>query len=82
MEPRYHPGEIIYVRPDRPITPGSYVFVQLKTKIEGEAPLRLIKRLAKRTPTGIVLQQFNPVELFDIALNDIVSMHRIVGCSE
>jgi phage repressor protein C with HTH and peptisase S24 domain len=82
MEPRYHPGEIIYVHPDKPVTVGSYVFVQLRTKIEGEAPERLIKRLAKKTRTRIVLQQFNPVELSDIALNDVLSMHRIVGSSE
>lgn len=82
MEPRYHPGEIIYVHPDKPVTAGSYVFVQLRAKTEGEAPARLIKRLARRTRTRIVLEQFNPAELFDIALNDVATMHRIVGSGE
>ena len=82
MEPRYHRGEIIYVHPDKPVTVGSYVFVQLRTKTEGEPLLTLIKRLAKKTRTRIVLQQFNPVKLFDIARNDVVWMHRIIGSGE
>ena len=82
MEPRYHPGEMIYVHPGRPVTVGSYVLVQLRAKSEGEPPPALIKRLAKKTGTKIVLEQFNPAKLFDIALKDVVSMHRIVGSGE
>ena len=82
MEPRYHPGEMIYVHPDRPVTVGSYVLVQVRTKTEGGPAQALIKRLAEKTETRIVLEQFNPVRLFDIALNDVISMHRIVGSGE
>ena len=82
MIPRYHPGEIIYVHPDKLVTVGSYVLVQMRTKTEDESLSTLIKRLAKKTRTRIVLQQFNPVKLFDIALNDVVCMHRIVGSGE
>ena len=82
MEPRYHPGEMIYVRPDKPVTVGSYVLVQLRTKTEGEPAQALIKRLAEKTGMRIVLEQFNPANLFDIALNDVVFMHRIVGSGE
>jgi phage repressor protein C with HTH and peptisase S24 domain len=82
MEPRYHPGEMIYVHPGKPVTIGSYVLVQLKPKNEGEPPPALIKRLAKKTGTKIVLEQFNPAKTYDIALKEIVSMHRIVGSGE
>ena len=82
MEPRYHPGEIIYVHPHKAVMVGSYVLVQMRTKTEGEQISMLIKRLVKKGRTRIVLQQFNPVQLFDIALNDIDWMHRIVGSSE
>jgi len=82
MEPRYHPGEIIYVQPDKPVTAGAYVFVQLRTKNIGEPHQMLIRRLAKMTRTKIVLQQFNPARLFDIAMADVVCMHRIVGSGE
>ena len=80
MEPRYHAGEIIYVHPDKPVTAGCYVFVQIRTKTEPDP--RLIRRLAKKTRTKIVLEQFNPAKLSDIAVNDIVCMHRIVGNGE
>jgi phage repressor protein C with HTH and peptisase S24 domain len=82
MEPRYHPGEIVYVHPDKPVTAGCYVFVQLRTKSADEPDPRLIRRLAKKTRTRIVLQQFNPAKLSDIAVNDVVCMHRIVGSGE
>jgi len=82
MEPRYHRGETVYIHPDKPVTVGSYVWVQLRTKTEGEPPPALIKRLAKRTGTRIVLEQLNPAKLFDIAVNDVLFMHRIVGSGE
>jgi phage repressor protein C with HTH and peptisase S24 domain len=82
MEPRYHPGETVYVHPDKPVTMGSYVLVQLRTKTEGEPPQALVERLAKRTGTRIVLEQLNPAKLFDIPAKDVVFMHRIVGSGE
>ncbi|HYK79905.1 MAG TPA: S24 family peptidase [Micropepsaceae bacterium] len=82
MEPRYHPGEIIYVYPDKAVTAGCYVFVQIRTKTGGEPDPRLIRRLARQTRTKIVLQQFNPAKLSDIAVKDVVCMHRIVGSGE
>ena len=82
MEPRYHPGEVIYVHPGKPVTIGSYVLVQVKAKHEGEPPGALVKRLSRRTAQKIVLEQFNPAKTFEIPLKDIVSIHRIVGSGE
>ncbi len=82
MEPRYHPGEMVFVHPGKPVNIGAYVLVQLKPDAEGEPPLALIKRLAKRTATKIVLEQFNPPKQLDFPLRDIVSIHRIVGSGE
>jgi len=82
MEPRYHPGEIIYVHPGKPVTIGSYVLVQVKAKHDGEPPGALVKRLSRRTAQKIVLEQFNPPKTFDIPVKDVVSIHRIVGSGE
>src|SRR5262245_51975095 len=82
MEPRYHPGEIIYVHPGKPITIGSYVLVQVKAKHDGEPPGALVKRLSRRTAQKVVLEQFNPPKTFDIPVKDVVSIHRIVGSGE
>lgn len=82
MEPRYHPGELIYVHPGKPVTVGCYVLVQLAPKEEGAPPPALIKRLAKRMTTKIVLEQFNPPKTFEIAVKDVLTIHKIVGSGE
>ena len=81
MEPRYHPGEVVHIHPGRPVDVGAYVLVQRRGKT-GEAPLAVIKRLAKRTASKITLEQFNPPRVFDIKTGDIVSIHRVVGSGE
>jgi phage repressor protein C with HTH and peptisase S24 domain len=81
MEPRYHPGEVVHIHPGRPVDEGAYVLVQRRGK-QGEAPLAVIKRLAKRTGAKITLEQFNPPRIFDIKTGDIVSIHRVVGSGE
>jgi phage repressor protein C with HTH and peptisase S24 domain len=81
MEPRYHPGEVVHIHPGRPVDVGAYVLVQRRGK-QGEPPLAVIKRLAKRTGTKITLEQFNPPRTFDIKASDIVSIHRVVGSGE
>jgi phage repressor protein C with HTH and peptisase S24 domain len=82
MEPRYHPGEVVHIHPGRPVEIGAYVLVQRKPKHPGEAPLAVIKRLAKRSGAKITLEQFNPPKAFDIKAGDIVSIHRVVGSGE
>lgn len=80
MEPRYHPGEVVYIHPGKPLAVGDYVLVQKSRK--RASPAAVIKRLAKRTGTKIVLEQFNPPNLFEIKNADIVSIHRVVGSAE
>ena len=82
MEPRYHPGEVVHIHPGRPVDVGAYVLVQRTPKSAGDAPLAVIKRLIKRTPAKITLEQFNPPRTFEIKASDIVSIHRVVGSGE
>ena len=82
MEPRYHPGELVHIHPGKPLTVGAYVLVQRRPKNDGEPPLAVIKRLAKRSGVKIVLEQFNPPRSFEIKTDDIVSIHRVVGSGE
>jgi phage repressor protein C with HTH and peptisase S24 domain len=81
MEPRYHPGEVVHIHPDKPLVIGGYVLVQRRGK-KGEPPAAVIKRLVRRTEAKVVLEQFNPPKLFDVKNADIVSMHRVVGSAE
>lgn len=82
MEPRYEAGELVYVHPGKPVTPGCYVLVQLVPKEEGEAPRAVLKRLVKRTGSKVILSQFAPEKTFEIKADEIVSMHRVVLAGE
>jgi len=82
MDPRYHAGELVYIHPGKPVTPGCYVLVQMQPKEDGAAPRAILKRLARRSGTKIILEQFNPAKTFDLKTSEIVSMHRIVGSGE
>ena len=82
MEPRYHPGELIYVHPGKPVTIGSYVLVQARPRAEGEPPRAVVKRLAKRLAMKLVLEQYNPPKTIEVQTKDVVSIHRIMGSGE
>lgn len=82
MEPRYFSGELLHINPAKPVEPGHFVLVQVKPAHDGDAPGALLKRLVRRSPTKIILEQFNPPKKFEIKASDIVSMHRVVGTGE
>jgi SOS-response transcriptional repressor LexA len=82
MEPRYYAGELVHIHPGRPIMPGAFVLVQLRSEAEGETPRAFIKRLGRRTATKVTFEQFNPPKEIDIKASEIHSMHRIVGSAE
>jgi transcriptional regulator with XRE-family HTH domain len=73
MEPVFRPGEIVYVSPSVPASPGDDVAIQLTT---GSG---LIKRLERRTGRQIVLKQFSPKRLSAIDIASVRAMHPIVG---
>lgn len=82
MEPRYHPAEMLYVHPGKPITIGAYVLVQLKPTREGEGPRAVVKKLVKKNSSDITLEQFNPPKTFKIPMAQVETIHRIVGSGE
>lgn len=82
MEPRYFPGELLYVHPGKPVTIGSFVLVQARPRADGEAPRALIARLEKRTGQKVILGKLNPARQIELQAKDIVSIHKIVGSGE
>jgi phage repressor protein C with HTH and peptisase S24 domain len=82
MEPRYHPFEMLYIHPRKPVQIGDYVLVERHPKVEGDGPRAIIKRLAKRSGDRVTLEQFSPPKKFDVKTADIKAMHRIVGSSD
>lgn len=82
MAPRYHSGELAHIHPHKPVQIGSYVLVQKKPSGPGEPPLAVIKRLVRRSGNKIILEQYNPAKTFELKLDEVVSMHRVVGSGE
>ncbi|MGH6932504.1 MAG: XRE family transcriptional regulator [Dongiaceae bacterium] len=76
MEPRYFAGEILYVNPNRPITKGSFVAVELN---DGRG---MIKQFLRRSDEHVVLHQFNPGKDIRLHARDVKQIYRITGSGE
>ncbi|HMB75813.1 MAG TPA: S24 family peptidase, partial [Kiloniellaceae bacterium] len=70
MAPRYDEGDMVFVHPGRPPRPGCDVIVELHGK-DGEPGACYIKRLQRRTPTRLVLSQFNPAREIVLPLQKV-----------
>lgn len=79
MEPRYHPGELAYIHPGKPVGPGDYVLVQAKPRAEGDPPRAFLKRLVRRSGSKTVLSQYKPEKTFELRQDQIISIHKVVG---
>lgn len=73
MSPRYEPGEIIYVAPNRWPRPGQDCVV---VTVEAEG---LLKRFVRRGTEQLVLHQLNPEGDLTIPLVDVSAIHTVVG---
>lgn len=82
MAPRYEPGDTIFVHPSKPVTVGCYVVVQVLDPGNKSTPRAFLKRLVRRTPDTLILEQFQPPKQIKIPLKDVVSIHRVVGSGD
>lgn len=73
MDPVLRHGQLVYVSPTVPPTPGDDVVVQLG---DGQG---LIKRLLRRTARHLVLEQFNPAKRLEIPMGQVRSVHLVVA---
>ena len=76
MDPRYLPGEIVYVNPTRPVRRGDYVVVQYR---DGENQHAILKQLVSIGESNCVLRQLNPEQ--DIKVDNVISVHFVQGSS-
>lgn len=82
MSPRFDDGELVYVSSGRPPAIGDYVIIELRPR-EGEITGRgYLKRLLKRTPTKIVVEQFQPPKTLEFQLDEIAVLHRVIPWNE
>lgn len=76
MEPRYSPGDVVYVNPNRPVTPGSYVVVLQEGSSVG------IGRLVERGDSAIAIEQLNPACIIPLPRPAVRELHLIVLAGE
>jgi phage repressor protein C with HTH and peptisase S24 domain len=81
MSPRYDEGDMVFVHPGRPPRPGCDVIVELHGQ-DGEAGASYIKRLLRRTPSRLVLGQFNPSREIVLSLQKVRNVYRILTTAE
>ncbi|WP_262298410.1 LexA family transcriptional regulator [Microvirga sesbaniae] len=81
MDPKYEPGERLYVDPHRPPRPMDYVVVELQGD-DGEPGKGFIKRLVRQTPTKVIVEQFNPRKEIEFDRQEIKSLHRVIPTDE
>ena len=84
MEPRFGPGDPVYVDPKRAPSIMDDVIVQLAGSDADEpvVTLALIKRLVRRSSTWIELEQFSPPRTFRLELKHVARVHRVVPVRE
>ena len=76
MEPRYLRGEIVHVNPNRPLTAGCFVVVELT---DGRG---MIKQFVRQDDRRVVLRQFRPEQELVLDRSQIARISRVVGSAE
>lgn len=84
MEPRYRPGDPIFVDAKRPPAIGDDVIVQLNAQVDGEPEIvaGLIKTLVRRTGSYLELEQYHPELRFRVPMSRVTRLHRVVPTKE
>ncbi len=76
MEPRYFDGEILYCNPNRPLSNGCFVAIDLG---DGQS---IVRQLVTRDGDHLVLRQFNPLEERRLHVGKVKSIVRVTGSGD
>jgi len=78
MEPRYYPGELVYLNPTRPPNPGDFVLALVREP-RFAAPIGYVRQYLGEDPGHIRLATLNPKRHYAVERKALVSMTTIVG---
>lgn len=81
MYPAWKPNATFYINPTRAPQIGDDVVVEMLTDDTGEPGKAFLKRLKARTPTKIIVEQFNPPCEIEFE-REAVRLHRVVPWEE
>jgi phage repressor protein C with HTH and peptisase S24 domain len=78
MVPRFEPGELIYVNPNRPVRPGDYVVIQ--EPVDEDTTRGFVKQFVKRSGEWVVVRQLNPAG--EMRFKPQVKVHRVLTVTD
>lgn len=78
MEPRYFPGELVYLHPDKAPNPGDFVFVTFKAP-GFTAPVGYIRQFLGADGTNVRLRTLNPRDDQLLSREVLIGLETIVG---
>lgn len=78
MEPRYFPGERVYVHPHKPVKKGDFCVVQTGDDVD-TTDAGFIKRFISRDDKHVKVSQLNPPKILTFKVDEVVATHRIVA---
>lgn len=81
MSPRYRPGELIFVSPDRPPASGDDVVIQTRNH-PGAALESWLKEYVRSDGTKIHVRQLNPGKDVEFPIDQVVDVHRVLTMRE
>ncbi|WP_119304017.1 XRE family transcriptional regulator [Dongia deserti] len=76
MQPRYFAGELLFVNPNRPITPNCFVAIEMA---DGRGQIR---QFLRRTHDSIFVRRFNPDQEQKLSAPQVKRLYRITGSAE
>jgi SOS-response transcriptional repressor LexA len=76
MQPRYFAGELLFVNPNRPITPNCFVAMEM---MDGRGQVR---QFLRRTHDGIFVRRLNPDQEQRFPAREVKRLYRITGSAE
>ncbi len=82
MSPRYDEGDLIFVHPGRPPVAGCDVVVELHAQDDRGRNKALLKTYRGKTPNLLLLSQLNPRGDFEIPLDQVKQVLRVLRTNE
>jgi transcriptional regulator with XRE-family HTH domain len=78
MEPRYYPGELVYLNPTRPPNPGDFVLALVREP-QFAAPIGYVRQYLGEDARHVRLATLNPRRQYAVDRKALISVTKIVG---
>ncbi len=81
MEPRFPPGELVFIHPGRPVRSGDIVVLQVQNA-EHEPIETYIKVMVRRANGDVICRQYNPEAEIRFVGKTVLRVHRVLTMAE